>query len=381
MRRQRDRSSVPVAALVVVALVLAACSARPVESLAIRTELPAEAVQISGFVADAAIPSKAGAQNVLALSGGGADGAFGAGVLVGWSETGKRPQFDIVTGVSTGAFMATLAFLGPLHDSALRELYTNQSNDTILINKGVGGLLTESLYDETPLKKLIEKIVTKEFLREVAAAHADGRRLYIATTNLDGGELVVWDMGKIATGNRADPVLMFQKILRASAAVPGLFPPVYIKPVKGKELRQAHVDGGVKAPVLIRNFMFETPARERNLYVVINGSLNRLNATDAVEANLADIGKKSITEIMRSLMDTTIYQGYVAARNSNTDFRLVAIPDEVKPSAEALDFNNAKMRELFEIGRKVWQQPDPWLKEPPRLERFERVGAPVLAKG
>jgi len=57
----------------------------------------------------------------LALSGGGADGAFGAGVIVGWTASGKRPEFALVSGVSIGALIAPYAFLGPSYDAQLRE--------------------------------------------------------------------------------------------------------------------------------------------------------------------------------------------------------------------------------------------------------------------
>lgn len=375
-----------------VAIALAACSSRPVESPQLRTELPKEAVAL--VPGDGAIKPAAGAgvatastaarpagpvqrQDVIAFSGGGADGAFGAGLLVGWAETGKRPNFDIVTGVSTGSFMAALLFAGPKYDGKLRDLYTNVSSADIFVDKGAAGLASESLYDDTPLRKQIEKIVTKSFLADVAAQHNTGRRLFVATTNLDAGELVVWDMGQIAIGNRADPLLQFQKVLRASAAVPAFFPPVYIKPQKGVELRQAHVDGGVKAPVLVRGFMFEQPAKQRNLYVVINGPLSRFNSAKAVEANVKDIGRKAITELLRTTLDQALFQGYVLARNSGTEYNLVAIPDNVVPSNDALDFNKAKMKELYRVGYEFGRSGKPWLKEPPRLSSFERVAAPA----
>jgi predicted acylesterase/phospholipase RssA len=375
---------------IVVALGLAGCAqSRPMESAEIRTELPREAVALdsgsgAGAAAPGAMAAKAGTQGariaenqtILALSGGGADGAYGAGILVGWGSTGKRPRFDIVTGVSTGAFMAALAFAGPKYDAQLRELYTNRSNADIYIDKGAAGLATESLFDDTPLRKEIERVVTKSFLADIAAEHAAGRRLYIATTNLDAGDLVVWDMGQIASGNRADPLQMFQKVLRASAAVPGFFPPVYIKPQKGNEQRQAHVDGGLKAPVLIRSVLFEQPARQRSLYVVINGTLGRLNAKKAIEANVKDIGRKSITELLRTNLESVLYQGYVLARNSSTDFNLTAIPDTATAANDALDFDKTKMRALFRLGYDFGRAGNGWQKEPPRLSDLERVATP-----
>ncbi|KAB2849978.1 MAG: hypothetical protein F9K44_06320 [Hyphomicrobiaceae bacterium] len=360
------------------ALLVSACGMRPDEAAPqILTLQPSESIPLSGPSPLVKPGPAKDVLNILALSGGGADGAFGAGVLNGWSQSGKRPKFDVVTGVSAGAFMAALAFLGPKYDKTLADLYTNQTNSSIYIQKGPEALLSDSLLDNTPLKQQIERIVTKEFVAEVAAEHAAGRRLYIATTNLDSGDLVIWDMGQIATGDRADRVQMFQKILRASAAVPGFFMPVYIKPQKGIQQRQAHVDGAVKAPVLIGDFMFKSPARQRNLYVVINGSLAKLNNTGPIKPSVSEIGKKSIVELLRSLSQATIYQGYVTAKNAKTEFNLVAVPDAVMTSADALDFNPLKMRELFRLGLEFGKKGGPWLKEPPRLEALQRVSAPA----
>lgn len=357
---------------------LSACGMRPDEaSPQIVALQPTEAVSLSGPSPLLKPGPTKTTVNILALSGGGADGAFGAGLLIGWTQSGKRPMFDVVTGVSTGAFMAALAFLGPKYDKTLADLYTNQTNDSVYIQKGPEGLLSDSVLDNTPLKRQIERIVTKEFVAEVAAEYAAGRRLYIATTNLDSGDLVIWDMGLIASGDRTDRVQTFQKILRASAAVPGFFMPVYIKPQKGIEQRQAHVDGAVKAPVLIGDFMFKSPAKQRNLYVVINGSLARLNNTGPVKPTVSEIGKKSIVELLRSLSQATLYQGYVTAKNSGADFNLVSVPDAVMASADALDFNPTKMRELFRVGQEIGKKGGPWAKEPPNLAALQRINVPA----
>jgi predicted acylesterase/phospholipase RssA len=275
--------------------------------------------------------------------------------------------------------MAALVFAGPKYDATLREIYTNRTSSDVYIDKGASGLASDSLYDDAPLRKEIERIVTKAFLADVAAEHAKGRRLYVATTNLDAGELVVWDMGAIAAGDRADPLQMFQKVMRASAAVPAFFPPVYIKPQKGKEARQAHVDGGVKAPVLVKSFMFEPAVPGRALYVVVNGSLSRFNARKPVGAKVSDIGRKSITELLRTTLDQSLYQGYALARNSGADFSLIAIPDDIEPSTDALDFNKTKMRALYRQGYEHGRSGRPWLKEPPRLAEAERIKGPASA--
>ena len=365
------------AALVVALSIVSACAERPQEAVAIRTLQPMEAVDANAtslqiFGASAVREADDdGVHSVLALSAGGADGAYGAGVLTGWTRTGNRPEFDVVTGVSTGALMAVLAFLGPDYDDELERFYTSQTNETIY--RTGAGILGESLYDNEPLKQQIAEFVTQDILDKIAAEHAKGRRLYVATTNLDAGDLVIWDMGEIANGGRADNAQHFQKVLRASAAVPAFFPPVYIKPQRGIQLRQAHVDGGVKEPVLVKSFMFPEKARDKRLYMIINGNTTKLNASRPVDPSALEIAKKSIVELMRELQDDTLYRNFVLARNVNADFRMTQIPDSIPLADEGLDFDQERMRRLFQAG---YQQgikgPEDWRKEPPRLGHFER---------
>ena len=362
---------------VVSLMFLVACIQRPKEAAATRTLTPMEALALNEAISHStSFVDEDNVHRVLALSSGGADGAYGAGVLVGWTQSGNRPNFDVVTGVSTGALMAVLAFIGPQNDVLLEQLYTTVSNKDIYHKRGFGAAFADSLYDYTPLKKQIETVITEQLLAQVAAEHAKGRRLFVATTNLDAGELVIWDMGDIANGGRTNPLQHFQKVLRASAAVPGFFPPVYIKPQRGIQLRQSHVDGGVKAPILVTDEMIVSDEKQRELYMVVNGNTARYNASKPVSAKLADIAQKAIGELMRELMDDTVYRGYVGAINSGADFYLTAIPDEILPSDKGLDFNPERMRRLFEAGRKVGLAgPNGWEKQPPRLGRFEVMAA------
>ncbi|MEZ5870546.1 MAG: patatin-like phospholipase family protein [Nitratireductor sp.] len=364
-------------------LVISGCAERPKEAPAIRTILPMEAVD-PNIAAEQALAVSTNTQpteddgihTVLALSAGGADGAYGAGVLAGWTKSGLRPHFDVVTGVSTGALMAVLAFLGPEYDGELERFYTTASNEKIFRKKGLGGLFSDSLLDNGPLQEQIESFVTDDVLAKIAAEHAKGRRLYIATTNLDAGELVIWDMGDIANGGRTDSLQHFQKVLRASAAVPAYFAPVYIKPQRGIQLRQAHVDGGVKAPILVGGFMFPPNNMPKQLFMVVNGNTVRHNASSPVKANLADIAKKSIVELMRELQDDTIYRDFVIARNVGATFRLTAIPDSIPMAAESLNFDTERMRRLFQAGVvEGMKGPDAWRHEPPGVSQYERIAA------
>jgi predicted acylesterase/phospholipase RssA len=367
--------------LVALGFFLVACAAaRPLELEDVRTETPMGAVELfdsTGHPINSRLPDFAGMVkpelNILVLSGGGADGAFGAGVLVGWSETGLRPRFDVVTGVSTGALMATLVFLGSEYDSVLKDVYTTVDSDDIYKKKGIKAVFSDSLLDYTPLKDKVESLVTDELLDRVAREHNAGRRLYVATTNLDSGDVVVWDMGFIAASGHPDRIKFYQQVLLASAAVPGLFKPVYIRPSESSKARQMHVDGGVKAPVLLRAFMLKQPAARRSVYVIVNSQMKLLNADKAVEPEVLDISRKSITELLRGLLQRTVYQTYVTARQSKASFNLISIPDNAPAAKDGLTFEPAVMQRQYELGRDFGRAGGGWMSEPPRLEDLERI--------
>ena len=198
----------------------------------------------------------------LALSGGGANGAFGAGFLNGWSSAGNRPVFKIVTGVSTGALMAPFAFLGPSYDPSLREFYTTTSSRDIFILGSLFNLARRFLFDEAladtgPLARLIERHVDAELVQRVAEAHDRGRRLYIGTVDLDSLGFVVWNMGLIAKSGRPEALILFRKVMLASASIPIVFPPVFFDvEADGQRFDEMHVDGAVGARVFYNEGLF-----------------------------------------------------------------------------------------------------------------------------
>ncbi len=364
------KNSVRFLSCLLLCVFLVSCASRPDEGETIRTVLPIEAVDPSRPNDSPIQRTRDNAHTILALSAGGADGAFGAGVIAGWTANGTRPNFDVVTGVSTGALLSVLTFLGPQYDNLARELYTTQTNDQIFKSRGLNGIFSDSLYDNTPLKSQIEKYITADILTKVAAEHKKGRRLYVATTNLDAGQLVIWDMGEIALGGRKNPVQHFQKVLRASAAVPGFFQPVYIKPKKGVQLRQAHVDGGVKEPILYANFMGRSSASKKDLYVIVNGSTRRFNDSVPVKPNLASIAQKTIFELMRELQSDTVFRHYSRAKNSGIAFHLTSIPDDIPISEKSLDFDPKRMQLLYDGGYKIGLGgADKWNTKPPSVLR------------
>ena len=191
--------------------------------------------------------------NFLALSGGGSDGAFGAGLLSGWTASGTRPEFDVVTGVSTGALTAPFAFLGPKYDPALKRVFTESSTRDIAIARPVRGLLGgDALSSNAPLAKIVAYYVTEDFLAEIGAEHRKGRRLLIGTTNLDAERPVIWDMGQIAVSGGPDAIVLFRKVLLASAAIPAVFPPGFVKvAANGAVYEEMHVDGGATREVFL----------------------------------------------------------------------------------------------------------------------------------
>ena len=201
---------------------------------------------------------------VLALSGGGAQGAFGAGVLCGWTQTGTRPRFKLVTGISTGALMAPFAFLGPSYDARLKEAYTTISDKDIFQAHGPVSILLSlanlkelpSLADTSPLAQLVAKLVDAQVLQKIAQEHLQGRRLLMGTTQLDAQRLVIWDMGAIAASGNPQALELFRKIMVASAAIPAMFPPEYFDVEAGGEtFQEMHVDGGTRAQVMLTSLL------------------------------------------------------------------------------------------------------------------------------
>ena len=315
--------------------------------------------------------------SLLALSGGGADGAFGAGVLCGWTAHGDRPTFNLVSGVSTGALIAPFAFLGPAYDAPLKEIYTTTEAKDVVV---VGGLFTiigrvlrgDSLSDTTPLTKLVARYITDETLAAIAAEHAKGRRLYVGTTHLDAQRVVIWDMGAIASSGRPDALALFRKVLVASAAIPGLFPPVYLDvEANGKKYDEMHVDGGATAEVFAYASVVDYSAAAREagltnrppvrLYIVRNSLMRPEYAV--TKPRIAPITTRAVATLIKSQADGDIYRLYAIAQRDNLEFNLAAIPDEFQRKTEA-DFDKKEMNRLFDLGYKLASQGYPWEKTP-----------------
>lgn len=302
---------------------------------------------------------------VLALSGGGANGAFGAGVLVGWTETGTRPQFDLVTGISTGALTAPFAFLGPDWDDELRAAYTGGGADGLLSARALAGLINPSLFSAAPLRRLVEQNVTPELLSAIAAEHAKGRRLLVVTTNLDRQESVVWDMGQLATQGDEQALVLFREVLIASASIPGVFPPVMIAGLEGDRIvEEMHADGGINMPFLgIPESMLagseRLPGMDRaSIYVLINGQTGRTN--QVVRGSLPAILTRTYESMSKATTRTHLAANAAFAARNGIQFRVASIPAEA--DASALKFDHESMMRTFELGRARVLSGDAWIE-------------------
>ncbi len=300
----------------------------------------------------------------LALSTGGADGAFGAGFLNGLSAAGKRPDYAMVTGVSTGALMAPFVFAGPRYDDALRTAYTKITAADIFEVGSTG----ESFIDSWPLKDLIAKQITPALVADVAAEHRKGRRLFVATTDLDAERSVIWNMGAIAAHGGDAALNLFRSVLLASGSIPGAFPPVLIDvAANGKHFQEMHVDGGVggqffvaPAALLESTSNYRLPATQ--LDVVINSGLGR--DFQVVERSTPAILTQAVGMAVKVDIRLMLDRTYIAAKRSGVGFNVATIPPSFNTPSRG-PFDPVYMQALFQAGYELGQSATPFAGEPP----------------
>ncbi len=313
----------------------------------------------------------------LALSGGGNDGAFGAGLLKGWTENGNRPQFTVVTGTSTGALIAPLAFLGPEYDAELEKVYTTIKSENIfessvltVVDGLTGGL---AIADTAPLEENIRQVITQDIFNKIAAEHRKGRRLLIGTTNIEAQRSVIWDMGAIANSGRPDALVLFRKIMLASSAIPGAFKPVFIDVVvDGKQYNEIHVDGGVTSQVFL--YPLETTKRERELYdhsgikrrmfVVRNTKITP--QYEQLDPGVLSLTQRAVQTLIKSHGVGDIFRLYVGAERDGIDYNFIHVPAEFDVKSEDI-FDPVYMKAIFQEGYEAGKEVN-WLKKPPSVE-------------
>lgn len=310
--------------------------------------------------------------HVLAISGGGENGAFGAGLLVGWTAAGTRPQFKIVTGISTGALTAPLAFLGPAYDDTLRAVYTTISAKDVFESRGVYGMLfQDAMADTAPLRATVAKYFDQAMLDAIGEEDRKGRILLIGTTNLDSMRPVMWSIGAIANSGQPNRLKLVQDILVASAAIPGAFPPMMIEvSADGRTYQEMHVDGGATAQVFLYPPSLNLHAsdeakgysRERHLYVIRNARLDPHWAQ--VERSTMSIAGRAITALIQTQGLGDLYRIYLTSQRDNIDFNLAHIPRSFSHEL-AEPFDSGYMSELFQLGYDMAVKGYPWEKAPP----------------
>jgi predicted acylesterase/phospholipase RssA len=297
-------------------------------------------------------------RHVLVLTSGGADGAFGAGALSSWTRSGRRPRFDVVSGVSTGALQAPLAFLGPDHDHLLRHFFTESRTGDIFVSNGVSGLYGVGLYSSTPLRQQLVTLFDDAMLDKIAAEHKTGRRLFVTTTDLTFGRPHVWDMGAIASSREGDRQARFVGILLASVAAPGLIEPVLLAKA-GAEQAEAHGDGGINMPVPIDAFMLAGPPGRLSVTVIVNGHVSPVAATALDSQASLPLAKRAISLLLRRLMFVSVEQARILAARRRAAFSVISLPVSSPEARDPFDFNPDEMKAIFAVGadlnEKVWK--------------------------
>jgi predicted acylesterase/phospholipase RssA len=288
--------------------------------------------------------------NILALSGGGADGAFGAGAVAGLAHSGSRPDFAVVTGVSVGALIAPYAFLGPAWDDNLLEAFTSGAGGNLLQSRGLGVVFGSSMYRGEPLKQLVDAHLSDAMIESIARESDKGRLLLVATTDVVTGKSVVWDLGAIAKYGGPDARTLVRDVLVASASVPGMFPPVMIRVSEnGASHDEAHVDGSTTVPFFVPPAFVQTPpavgdgTSHTSVYVIIDGSLGE--APQATRLTTRAILSRSIHAGLSHMLLTTLELTAATAQLRGATMRYSAVPG-AHPRGDAYDFRPDTMRPL-----------------------------------
>jgi predicted acylesterase/phospholipase RssA len=319
--------------------------------------------------------------NFLVLSGGGSYGAYAAGVIVGMTDTGTRPEFDVVTGVSTGALIAAAAFLGPEMDGELRRRYTTITNDDLFQRRrSLRGLFAESIVDNSGFRQLLQEFVTPQYLRRVAEEHAKGRRLYVGSTNLDTRRFIVWDMGAIATRGDAD---LFVNVIMASSAIPAFFPSVRFPiEVDGQIYEELHVDGGVSRAMFFRPPAVDPALREdfgpeslfdSNLYILVSGKL--YEDPDGVRPRTLQVALASTASLLYSQARGDLFRLFTYAMLTGMNYHVAAIPPDLEISKQSTEFDPVAMTQLFCAGYNAVKEKRAFRQTPPGFEPGEETRA------
>jgi Patatin-like phospholipase len=319
-------------------------------------------------------------RNILVITGGAAYGSYPAGVLVGWTDSGTRPEFDVVTGVSTGALIASLAFIGPSTDCDLRRYYTTLRNDDVYRKRRLlPSILSESLADNAPLERLIHEAITDERIQAAAVEHRKGRRLYVGTSDLDTRRQVVWDLGALAARDGPGDRELIRKILLASAAIPGFFPPVRIPvTVDGVQHVERHIDGVTSSSMLFAP-PWVPPEQRANLpagwlhgsdiYILVAGKMYA--DPSPVKSRSLAIAGQAVSTILYDQTRSDLHKMFLLSAVTGMNYNVSVIPKDLPAPKSSTEFDTEEMARLFQAGYD-WARTDrKWRQTPPGYEPGE----------
>jgi hypothetical protein len=309
---------------------------------------------------------------MLTLSGGGAEGAYGAGFLSGWSDSGSRPRFDIVTGTSVGALMAPFAFLGVDYDPTLKDIFTSGRIESLLRLDGINGVVGSGVFKAEPLRQLVERHADNALLDAIAAEHRKGRLLFVVTANIDAQRAVIWNMTAIAASDHPGRLDLFRRVLIASASIPGVFAPTFIDvETDDKRFAEMHVDGSVISNVpavpealLLDKLPTRTTAHPK-LYIIVNGKL--APDFDVVADGTLSIVARSFWTTVKANTRNTLIATYEFARRNAWEFRATAIEHEHAIATSSFNFDAAYLRDLFAYGYTRGRSGRAWQTTLPRF--------------
>lgn len=303
--------------------------------------------------------------SMLTLSGGGAEGAFGAGFLKGWSQTGTRPQFSVVSGTSAGALLAPFAFLGPRYDHVLAQIFTQERTSKLVRVAGLSAIFGTSVFSAEPLEKMVAHYVTPELIQEIAKEHAKGRRLYVITTNIDTQRTAIWNMGAIASAKTPAALGLFRKVLLASASVPGVLPPQYIEVShNGQSFREMHLDGGVTANIMLlpeailQTGHYRRLASKPTLYLLFNGKIG--HEYKLVKPQTISILERSFGTAIKASSRQSIIAARQFAKSQGWNLKIAALATDFESPLNEVELNEQELTALFDEGVKSGSQRDAW---------------------
>ena len=326
--------------------------------------------------------------NILTLSGGGARGAYGAGLISGWSKRGSMPKFDIITGISTGAIMSTFIFAGGDELKKIKKFYTTLSTEDIYTSSIFSFFSSATINDTEPFRQLLASEIDDKLLSKVAKEHAKGRRLYVGSTNLDTGQLVVWDMGAIASSNRKDKLQHYRDIIYASSAIPILFAPQFFEvPVNDKPYYQMHVDGGIYSYVFMIGLFVnwdevfnlkEDADRDFDvtLYAVANRKYRQRHEYTPAKQTPTEVIKALLLTETDLLFDRSMYRLYKMTTDRGFKFRMATVPTDINLVKLPTQFNPDEMSKLFDIGYTSGINGYQW-KDKVKLDEYDKLSMPT----